>query len=132
MFQSIYTTSITNIQTFLGKCSVWIIDSVIDHNIIISKSTPLAGSSYIKLPKELYYPRKALINIQNTHNKECFKWCLVRYVGPAGHSPRRITKVDKDLTKRLDFKSMKFPVKVRDIHKTEKKKKSISISLFGY
>ena len=26
---------------------------------------PLAGSSYIKLPKELEHPRKGLINIQN-------------------------------------------------------------------
>ena len=37
----------------LGKGSRWIIDSVIDHTINISKYNPLAGSSYIKLPKEL-------------------------------------------------------------------------------
>ena len=34
------------------KGSDWIIDSVIDHTINISKNNPLAGSSYIKLPKE--------------------------------------------------------------------------------
>ena len=44
---------------------VWIIDSVVDHTINISKYNPLAGSSYIKLPKELNYPRKGLINVQN-------------------------------------------------------------------
>ena len=44
---------------------VWIIDSVVDHTIDISKYNPLAGSSYIKLPKELNYPRKGLINVQN-------------------------------------------------------------------
>ena len=38
--------------------SIWIIDSVIDHSINISKYNPLAGSSYIKLPKELDHPRK--------------------------------------------------------------------------
>ena len=36
-------------QKSLGKGSEWIIDSVIDHNIIISKYNPLSGSSYIKL-----------------------------------------------------------------------------------
>ena len=36
----------------------------INHNINISKYNPLAGSSYIKLPKELNHPRKGLINIQ--------------------------------------------------------------------
>ena len=67
MFKSIYTTIISNIQKYLGKCSGWIIDSVIDHTISISKNNPLAGSSYIKLPKELDHSRKGLINIQNFH-----------------------------------------------------------------
>ena len=35
-FKSIYTTIIWNIQESLGKCSGWIIDSVIEHNIYIS------------------------------------------------------------------------------------------------
>ena len=34
------------------------------------KYNPLAGSSYIKLPKELDHPRKVLITIQNIDNKE--------------------------------------------------------------
>ena len=49
--------------TFLGKASCSINDSVIEHNINIWKCNPLAGSSYIKLLKELDYPRKRLINI---------------------------------------------------------------------
>ena len=67
-----------------------------------------------------------MINIQNTDYNECFKWCLVRYL-----NPRRITKADKDFTKRLDFEDIKFPLKTRDIHKIEKKN-SIGISGFGY
>ena len=34
----------------------------ISHDYNISKYNPLAGSSYIKLPKELEHPRKGLIN----------------------------------------------------------------------
>ena len=55
VFQSVYTTIISNIQKSLGKDSGWITDSAIDHNISISKYNPLAGSSYIKLPKELHH-----------------------------------------------------------------------------
>ena len=121
VFQSIYTTIITSIQKSLGKGSGWIIDSVIDHTISISKYNPLAGSSYIKLPKELDRPRKGLINIKNTDDNECFKWCLARYLNPAVHHLARITKVDKGFAKRLDFKDIKFPVKARDIQKIEKK-----------
>ena len=47
VFQSVYTTFITNIQKSLGKGSGWNIDSVIDHTISVSEYNLLAGSSYI-------------------------------------------------------------------------------------
>ena len=118
-------------QKSLGKGSGWIIDSVIDHNIIISKYNPSAGSSYIKLLKELDHRRKRLINMENTDNNECFKWRLVRYLNPTDHCPERIIKGGKDFAKKLYFKDIKFPVKVRDVHKIEKKN-SIGVSVFGY
>ena len=40
-----------HIQKSLGKGSVWIIVSVIEQNINISKYNPLAGSSYINYQK---------------------------------------------------------------------------------
>ena len=79
-----------------------------DHTISISTYNPLAGSNYIKLPKELDHPRKGLINIQNDHDNECFKWCLVRYLSPVYYHLARITKTDKDFAKRLDFKDINF------------------------
>ena len=72
-----------------------------------------------------------MINIQNTDDNECFKWCLVRRLNPGNYHPARITEADKDFAKRLDFKDIKFPVKIRDIHKIEKKT-SIGISFFGF
>ena len=122
MFKSIYTTVVSNIQKALGEGSGWIIDSVIEHNISISKYNLLAGSSYIKLPKELDHPRKALINIQNVDDNECFKLSLVGYLNFADRNPTRITKPDKEFSKMLHFKVIKFSVKVRDIHKILKKK----------
>ena len=72
-----------------------------------------------------------MINIQNTHDNECFKCCFVRYLNPANHHPARITKADKDFANRLDFKDINIPVKVRDILKIEKKN-SVGVSVFGY
>ena len=61
VFKSIYTTAIKSIQNSSLKDSAWIVDWVIDHTIIISKHNSLAGSRYIKLPKELLnHPRKRL------------------------------------------------------------------------
>ena len=79
----------------LGKGSGWIIDSVIDHTISISKYNPLAGSSYIGLHNELDHPREILINIQNIDDNESFKWCFLRYLNPVDHNPRRIRKANK-------------------------------------
>ena len=71
-----------------------------------------------------------MINIQYFDDNECLKWCLVTYLNPADHDPARITEADKDFSKRLDCKDIKFPVKTRGIHKIEIKK-SIGISVFG-
>ena len=79
------------------------------------------------MPKKL----NGLINIQNIDDNECFKWLLVRYLHLADHNPKIITKADKDFAKNLDFKDIKFLVKVRDTHKIEKKN-YIGISVFGY
>ena len=79
VLKSIYNTIIQNIQKSLGKGSGWIVDSVIDYTISMSKYNTLAGSSNTKLSKELDHLRKGLTNIQNTEDNECFKWCFVRY-----------------------------------------------------
>ena len=69
-----------------------------------------------------------MINIQNTDDNECFKWRLVWYLHPADRNPVRITKADKDFSKKLDFRDMKFSVKFRDMHKIEKKNISTLMS----
>ena len=46
-----------------------------------------------------------------------FRWCLVRYLHPADHK----SKVYKDFSRALDFKDIKISVKIRDIHKIEKR-----------
>ena len=50
-------------------------------------------------------------------------------IHPADHNPRRIRKVGKSNGDILDFKDIKFPVKVTDIHEI-KRKNSIGISAF--
>ena len=49
---------LSKIQKSLGIALGWIIDSVINPLINISKYDPLDGSSYIKLPKELDHSKK--------------------------------------------------------------------------
>ena len=72
-----------------------------------------------------------MINIENIDDNKCFKWFLVRYLHPADHYTKRITKAGKDFAKRFDFRDIEFPVIVRYIHKIEKTS-STGIIVFGY
>ena len=47
------------------------------------------------------------------------KWLLVR--NHAYCHPVKIRKIDKDFARKIDFKDIKFPIKIRHIHKVEKK-----------
>ena len=94
LFHPPIKTFISHIQLCFKQCSA------IDHTISTSEYNILPGSSYIKLPKEFDHPRKYLINIQNTDDNECFKWCLVRYLILGDHHPARISKAEKVFAKK--------------------------------
>ena len=51
MYLNQYTTIISNIKKKIEKGLGYINDSVIDHNINISKYSTLASNCFIKLPK---------------------------------------------------------------------------------
>ena len=89
IFESICSTIISNIKKSLGHSSGWNIDSVIDHNINISKCSPLACTCYIKFPKELEHPKGGLIYIQNIDDNVSIKCCLVRFYW---HNPFLVMK----------------------------------------
>ena len=57
------------------------------------------------------------------------KWCLVVHLNPETCHLAWITKADKDFPKRLDFKDIKFPIKIINTPKVIKKN-SVGISIF--
>ena len=71
-----------------------------------------------------------MINIQNIDDNECFKWYFVRYLDPPDHNPARITKADKDFTKKLDFKDIKSPAKIRAIRRKQGKTSNLCIKKY--
>ena len=69
-----------------------------------------------------------MINIQNTDDNKCFKWCLVRYLNPADHDPRRITKADTDFS--LVFLATKIKKNIQSMYqKNVVKKKHVDLLL---
>ena len=62
-----------------------------------------------------------MIHIQNINDNKCFEWRLFRYLHPADHHPARIRKAERLFGDKLDSEDIKFPIKIEDIHKIEKK-----------
>ena len=76
--------------------------------------------------------KKYVKNVKNIDDNEWFKWCLVKYLHPSDLNPGRIRKSDKDFSKILDFKDIKFLNKKIETHTNLKKKMLVSMSVFGY
>ena len=62
-----------------------------------------------------------MINIENIDDDECFKRSLVRYLNPADHHTARITKVEKNFSRKLDFKDINFQSKLDTFTKLKKR-----------
>ena len=108
---------LNNINIYQMNGSGWYFKEVNRLEIHIVEYKPKNGKSFIPLP-EFIKEKNAIINIQNEDNK-CFLWSILRYLYPKEvHSERLhdLKKYEND----LNFKQIKFPVKVKDITKFEK------------
>ena len=118
------------IDNWINQGSGWIVESIEGFYLDVSSYSPLTGSTYINLPSELQHPMKGLINIQNNDNK-CFLWCHVRHLNLIDKNPQRITKKDKELTSKLNYEGINFPISKKDYCKIEVQNK-ICINVFCY
>ena len=52
---------------------------------------------------------------------------MVNYLNPANYRPARIIKTNQEVANRLDFKDIKFSIRITHIQKMEKKVKDMII-----
>ena len=114
-----------------GEGSGWMIDNVQDIHININNYAPIVGSSYIPTPPKLSNAKQGLINIKNTNDNECLRWCHVRMLNPTSNNPQRIKKADKEIAKSLDYSGIEFPVKQKDYPLIEQRF-NINLNAFYY
>ena len=93
-------------------------------------SSPTSGS-YHTLPSVLL-KKKAIINMKNENDHECFKWCITRWLNPCDVHQERITKLLIEQSKELNWEGIKFPMNYRDINRFEKQNSNIHVNVFGY
>ena len=68
-------------ETFVG--SGWTLVKIQNLELHFAEFKTLKGSSYVELP-EWIKSKKAVVNILNKSDNECFKWCIRRAIHPIG------------------------------------------------
>ena len=79
------------IQQFQNNGSGWVFENVESFDIKIDPFEPLSGSSYISLPKTLE-DKKAIINVRNENDHDCFKWVITSAIYRREKHPQRLNK----------------------------------------
>jgi hypothetical protein len=105
--------------------------TVITVENIILKSTkyePLAGSSYIPLPRWIDNKR-AVINPQNTTDNQCFKWSILSAFH-GGDDPDIVDNL-RQYEHRMNFEGLVFPVPLDNIRIFEKNNEGVSVSVYA-
>ena len=104
--------------------------SVVKLEVHMVDYEPLKGNSYIELPKALL-DKKAIINMQNKNDNECFKWAVTRALNPKDQHPERIKDI-REKAEKLNWNGIQSPVSLPAIDKFEEQNETISVYVFEY
>ena len=118
------------IQNFNNRGSGWQFDRIEHLDININPYNPLSASSYIKLPGKLY-EKKAIINVKNENDNECFKWAVTSAVFPKEKNAERLSKQMRKDSEKFDWTGIEFPVSEEFVDKFENQN-PYAINVFGY
>ena len=119
-----------SIQNFNNRGSGWQFDRIEHLDININPYNPLSASSYIKLPGKLY-EKKAIINVKNENDNECFKWAVTSAVFPKEKNAERLSKQMREDSEKFDWTGIEFPVSEEFVDKFENQN-PYAINVFGY
>ena len=109
--------------------SGWALVKIQSVKLHFAEFKPLRGSSYVELPGWIKN-KKAVINILNKTDDECFKWCVTRAIHPIGKNSERITKKLREQSKLFDWTGVNFPTSFEDISRFEKNN-NVSVKVLG-
>ena len=118
------------ISKFQNKGSGWQFDSVESFDINVDPFNPIGGSSYFPLPAKLA-AKKAVINVKNMKDNECFKWAVTSAVYQRKKDPQRLNGEMRRNSEKLNWKGIDFPTPLNQIKRFEKQN-PYSINVFGW
>lgn len=124
--KNIQTTILSKLEEFQERDSGWALSRIINLQININKFTPLLGSSYIPLPREIKR-KEACINVKNQDDR-CFVWAVVSALYPVRKHAQRPSKYPNPMDV-LNLTGIHFPMTAMQIPRFEKQN-NVSINVY--
>jgi hypothetical protein len=116
-------------EQFSARGSGYSIEAITDFTIIISKYTPLGGSSYFPTPRWLT-KKKCIVNVRNKDQK-CFAWSVLAQLYPGnGQHRNRVAKYSHYINT-LDLSGLDFPLPVKQVKIFERNNPQISVNVLA-
>ena len=130
LYERMTRECLEKIEKFQNRGSGWQFKEVVSFDINVDPSKPLGGSSYFPTPKKLDV-KKAIINVQNKQDNECFKWAVTSAVFPREKNKQRLNQEMRVNSEKLNWEGIDFPTPIYQIARFEKQN-PYSINVFGY
>lgn len=102
IFNTMTERLIELINQYTNSGSGWQFDHIESFDININPFEPISGSSYISLPQKLAN-KKAIINVKNENDHECFKWAVTSAVYRKEKDPQRLNKEMRENSEKFDW-----------------------------
>ena len=131
MFDEMSRRQLANTEKFQFRNTPWVFEEVMWYDIHMDTFEPMAGSPYIELPEKLKN-KKAIINVKNTTDHECFKWAITSSVCTQKKHPERRNKLMKKDSKKFYWTGISFPTPFTQIKTFEKNNPGYEIWVFGW
>ncbi|GFY59099.1 uncharacterized protein TNIN_277741 [Trichonephila inaurata madagascariensis] len=118
-------------EEFAARGSGWTLARIKSLEVRINKYNLLRGSSYIDLPKVIK-AKKAVINVKNENDNECFKLAILSALYPADNHVDRVSKY-KPYENVLSFEGIEYPVKMEDrVLERIENMNTVSVNIYSY
>ena len=108
------------IQQSQNNGSGWVFENVESFDI---------NYSYISLLKKLE-GKKAVIDVRNKNDHECFKWAITSTIYQREKDPQRLNKEIRNNSRNFNWDGIDFPVSIKQIDKFERQN-NYAINVFG-
>ncbi|GFV51008.1 c2H2-type domain-containing protein [Trichonephila clavipes] len=100
-------------EDFEGRDSGWTLDEILRLEVRTNRYSPFRGSSsFIEVPKQIA-ETKAIINVINKKDSQCFMWSILAALYPNTSNPNKTLSYVPHLNK-LNFDGISFPTPLNE------------------